>query len=85
MIATVTKVMAEMVDTLRDEAATLSGEAATQLVHRHAERTRPVAVRPLASLRATERAGTATVQWRHGLIATVDHPVDVWCCGCPTR
>ncbi len=72
MIAMVTKVMAEVVDTLRDEASTLSGGAAAQLVHRHADRTRPVSVRPLASLRACEAAGTATVRWRHGLVATVD-------------
>ena len=72
MIATVTKVMAEVVDTLRDEASTLSGGAAAQLVQRHAERTRPVSVRPLASLRACEDAGTATVRWRHGLVATLD-------------
>ena len=76
IIATVTKVMAEMVDMLRDDAATLSGDVATRLVRRHAERTRPVPVRPLASLRATERSGAVTVQWRHGLIATVDHTAD---------
>ena len=57
-IATVTKVMAEMVDTLRDEASALSGGAAAQLTQRHAERTRPVSVRPLASLAAAEPAGT---------------------------
>ena len=72
IIATVTKVVAEMIDTLRDEASTLSGGAAAQLTQRHAERTRPVSVRPLASLEAAELAGTTTIQWRHGLVATVD-------------
>jgi ribosomal protein L16 Arg81 hydroxylase len=71
-IATVTKVMAEMVDRLRDEAAMLSAGAAAHLIQRHAERTRPVAVRPLASLEASESAGTARVQWRHGLAATIE-------------
>jgi ribosomal protein L16 Arg81 hydroxylase len=72
IIATVTKVMAEMVDTLRDEAATLSAGAAAHLIQRHAERTRPVAVRPLATLEASESAGTSRVQWRRGLVATID-------------
>ena len=71
-IATVTKVMAQMVECLRDEATSLSGGAAARLTHRHAERTRPVPVRPLASLEASESAGTTIVRWRHGLVATVD-------------
>ncbi len=72
IIATVTKVMAEMVDTLRDEAVMLSGGAAALLTQRHAERTRPVSVRPLATLAASESADTTRVQWRHGLVATLD-------------
>jgi ribosomal protein L16 Arg81 hydroxylase len=72
IIAAVTKVMAEMVDTLRDEAAILSGGAAAQLMQRHAERTRPVSVRPLATLEASESADTTGVQWRRGLVATID-------------
>ncbi|HEY9263390.1 MAG TPA: cupin domain-containing protein [Mycobacterium sp.] len=72
IIASVTKVMAEMVDTLRDEASALSGGAAAQLTHRHAERTRPVAVRPLATLAATQAADSIRVRWRHGLVATLD-------------
>jgi len=72
IIATVTKVMAEMVDTLRDEGASLSGAAAAQLTRRHADRTRPVPIRPLASLAAADAAGTTPVRWRHGLIATVE-------------
>jgi hypothetical protein len=41
-------------------------------MQRHAERTRPVAVRPLATLEALESADTTGVQWRHGLVATID-------------
>ena len=70
--ATVTKVMAEVVDTLRDDAALLSSGAAAQLMHRHAERTRPVAVRPLAALDAAQCADTTRVRWRHGLVATTE-------------
>ncbi|CAA0127024.1 putative ribosomal oxygenase [Mycolicibacterium vanbaalenii] len=76
MLATVTKVMAEVVGTLRDDAAALSGGAAARLARRHAERTRPVAVRPLASLAASESAGTTRVQWRHGLVGTVEDSGD---------
>ena len=68
--ATVTKVMAQVVDSLRDEAALLSAGAAAQLIRSHAERTRPLAVRPLAALDASECAGTSRVRWRDGLVAT---------------
>jgi hypothetical protein len=71
-IATVTKVMAQMVDLLRDESSMLSGGAAEQLSRDFVERTRPAPVRPLASLAAADDAGTATVRWRHGLVATVE-------------
>ena len=74
MIATVTKVMAEMVDCLRDQASFLSGGAATQMSRRFAEQTRPVAVRPLASLAAADRADTTTVRWRHGLVGAFEYP-----------
>jgi hypothetical protein len=73
IIATVTKVMAEVVDALRDDASTLSDGAAATLAQRHSERTRPVAVRPLASLAAGENAAVARVRWRHGLASTVEH------------
>ncbi len=73
IIASVTKVMAEVVDALRDEASTLSDGAATRLIQRHADRTRPVAVRPLASLQAGENASAAKVHWRHGLVTTIEH------------
>ncbi|HEX2285276.1 MAG TPA: cupin domain-containing protein, partial [Mycobacterium sp.] len=73
MVATVTKVMAEMVGCLRDEASLLGGGAATQLSRLFVERTRPVAVRPLASLSAADRADATTVRWRHGLVGTVEY------------
>jgi hypothetical protein len=41
-------------------------------MQRHAERTRPVSVRPLATLEASESADTTSVQWRRGLVATID-------------
>ncbi|KUI44845.1 cupin [Mycobacterium sp. GA-1199] len=75
-MATVSKVMAEMVGSLRDDAATLGAGAAAHLSQRHADRTRPVAVRPLASLAAADRAGETMVRWRHGLSATVDRSGD---------
>ena len=73
IIATVTKVMAEVVDALRDDAATVSAGAAAQLIQRHGAQTRPVAVRPLATLEASESAGTTRVRWRRGLVAAVEH------------
>jgi lysine-specific demethylase/histidyl-hydroxylase NO66 len=72
IIATVTKVMAQMVETMRDDATALSDAAADRLTRRHTERTRPIAVRPLATLDAATHADTTPVRWRHGLIATVD-------------
>ncbi|MCV6963930.1 cupin [Mycobacterium intermedium] len=76
IIATVTKVLAEMVESLRDNASEISDGVATALLRRHADRTRPVAVRPLASLSAVERADTVKVRWRHGLIATMHRTGD---------
>ncbi|OBA96203.1 cupin [Mycobacteriaceae bacterium 1482268.1] len=76
IIATVTKVMAEMVASLRDDASELCVGTAASLLRRHADRTRPVAVRPLASLSATEHANTVTVGWRHGLVGTVERAGD---------
>ena len=46
---------------------------AARLSDRHAERTRPVAVRPLATLEAAELAGAISVRWRHGLIGALRH------------
>ncbi|BBX10693.1 cupin domain-containing protein [Mycolicibacterium aichiense] len=69
--ATVTKVMAEMVAALRDNAATVSTGAAARLTDRYAGLTRPVAVRPLATLSAAADAD-AEVRWRRGLVAGLD-------------
>ncbi|OPX07561.1 cupin domain-containing protein [Mycobacterium sp. AT1] len=71
MVATVTKLVAELTDRLRDHVFELGEEAATRMRSRYADRTRPVAVRPLASLAAAEQAATTAVRWRHGLVATV--------------
>ncbi|MCG5434058.1 cupin domain-containing protein [Mycobacterium sp. MYCO198283] len=73
IIATVTKVMAEMVEALQDDAAAMSSGAAARLVRRHGERTRPVPVRPLATLAATAHAAATRVHWRRGLVASIEH------------
>lgn len=71
MVATATKLVAELTDRLHDHVSELGEDAATRMRSRFADRTRPVAVRPLASLAAAERAATTAVRWRHGLVATV--------------
>jgi ribosomal protein L16 Arg81 hydroxylase len=76
MAAIATKIMTEVSETMRQRAAEISDGAAVRLSRRHADRTRPVAVRPLATLAAAEHAGVATVRWRGGLVAGVDHFVD---------
>ncbi|MET0475782.1 MAG: cupin domain-containing protein [Mycobacterium sp.] len=76
MAATATKIMTELADTMRQRAAELSAGGAARMSQRHAERTRPVAVRPLASLAAAEHAETVTVGWRRGLVANVAHYAD---------
>lgn len=72
MVATASKLMAELVTTLRDRSTEFGEHAATRLSRRHADRTRPVAVRPLATLDAIDAMGPATFRWRHGLVSTVD-------------
>ncbi|BBX19535.1 cupin [Mycolicibacterium duvalii] len=72
MAATATKIIAELTETLRDGAPDLSDAVATRLAQQYAERTRPVAVRPLASLVAAEHADTVVVRWRRGLVATLE-------------
>ena len=74
MVATASKIMAEAIESLRDRAAEIGDGAAQRLSRRHAERTRPVAVRPLATLGALENAGAVTVRWRHGLVGTRREP-----------
>ena len=71
LTATTTKLIAELADRLRDRTPELGEHAASRLTRRFANRTRPVAVRPLASLEAAAQAATVAVRWRHGLIATV--------------
>ena len=73
MIATVTKIASEIIDSLRSDASSLSSGAATRMSRQFVERTRPAAVRPLASLTAANRAEITTVQWRHGLVANVEY------------
>lgn len=70
--ATTAKVIADMVAHLRDNAQMLSTAAADRLITRHSSRTRPEAVRPLATLRAAEQADTTAVRWRSALHATVE-------------
>jgi bifunctional lysine-specific demethylase and histidyl-hydroxylase NO66 len=72
MMATATKIIAELTETMRDRTSALGDNAARRLAQRYAARTRPVAVRPLASLEAAEHAATAVVRWRHGLVATIE-------------
>ena len=74
MMATAIKIIAALTATTRDGASALGEDAAVRLARRYAERTRPVAVRPLASLEAAEHAATTKVRWRHGLVATVSRP-----------
>lgn len=76
IIATVTKVMAELAETVREDAASLSAEAADTLTRRYADRTRPVAVRPLATLDAAATVDAVTVRWRHGLVASLEDSGD---------
>ena len=72
MAARTTKLIAELTETLRDRTQELAEDAATRLARRYADRTRPVAIRPLASLAAAEQAATAAVRWRRGLVATIE-------------
>lgn len=72
MAATATKAIASVIEAMRDRGAEFAEGAATRLARRHANRTRPVAVRPLATLEASENAATTTVVWRHGLVAAFE-------------
>jgi ribosomal protein L16 Arg81 hydroxylase len=76
MAAIVTKVMAELTETVQHNAGELSNISADRLSRRHARRTRPVAVRPLATMTAAAEAGTGAVTWRRGLHAHIDHQAD---------
>lgn len=70
--STTSKLIAQVSEVLRDRTASLADGAAQRLTRRHAERTRPVAVRPLAMVSAAANAGTVEVRWRHGLVASVE-------------
>jgi hypothetical protein len=71
MVAIGTKIVAEMTEALRDRTTDLGEGVARRLARRHAQRTRPVAIRPLAALSAIADAATIPVRWRHGLVADV--------------
>lgn len=75
--ALVGKTLDALVAALRDRANALESATATRLTARHADRTRPIAVRPLAVLDtiATIR-DTTRVQWRRGLVATIGRTPD---------
>jgi len=72
LAAIASKVLAALTDTVREHGAELGEGVAARMGRRHAERTRPVAVAPLATLDAAAAAATTTVRWRRGLLATVD-------------
>jgi bifunctional lysine-specific demethylase and histidyl-hydroxylase NO66 len=72
MASAATKIVAQLTDVLRDRTTELSDGAARRLSDRHAARTRPVAVRPLATLDALADAATVAVRWRHGLVGTLE-------------
>jgi hypothetical protein len=73
------KLIAQVTDTLRDRSSALSDGAATHLVRKFASATRPVPVRPLASLGALDRAGVINVRWRHGLVSSLERDADRVC------
>ncbi|OBK27068.1 cupin domain-containing protein [Mycobacterium asiaticum] len=73
MAALATKVMAEVAESMRHNATEIGEQAATRLTRRHAQRTRPAPVRPLAALVAAESAGSTSVRWRHGLAGTIEN------------
>jgi ribosomal protein L16 Arg81 hydroxylase len=70
--AIASKVMAALTETVRDRGAELSDRVAARMARRHSERTRPVAVPPLATLDAAAAADTTRVRWRRGLVATLE-------------
>lgn len=72
MTAIATKYLAELAEVLREGMSVLGEDVAAGLVQRHAERTRPAAVRPLSSFAAGENSDTVAVRWRQGLVATVE-------------
>lgn len=76
MAATAMSVMTELAEIIGHRGLEVADGAAARLSRRHAERTRPAPVRPLAALQAAEHADTATVRWRRGLVASIDHDLE---------
>ena len=74
--ATATKIIAEVAGQLRDHGSEFGDNAAAHIIARYARQTRPVAVRPLHSFEAAQHAPSVQVQWRHGLIGTIDRRGD---------
>lgn len=71
MEAEATKVLLAFADNIRDRAQELGSAVADDLTRSFAGRTRPAAVRPLATLAAMAGADTVCVRWRHGLISSI--------------
>ncbi|WP_020170986.1 cupin domain-containing protein [Gordonia polyisoprenivorans] len=70
--ALVGKTLAAALEVVRDRSTEIESGAAEILAHRHADRTRPASVRPLATVEALSNpASVGTVQWRQGLAAVV--------------
>ncbi len=65
------KVLAALTASVGDRGDELSDGVAARLARRHADRTRPVAVAPLATLDAVHNPDTTRVRWRRGLWATL--------------
>lgn len=74
--AEATKALLAFADELRDRAHEWGDGVATDLTREFASRTRPTAVRPLATLDAMANPGARRVRLRHGLIATVSADTD---------
>ena len=76
MSPAVAKVIALVVDRLRDDATDVSTAAAQRLSTQFASQTRAEAIRPLATLHAAERVASVRVRWRRGVIASLDQRAD---------
>ncbi len=76
MSPSVAKVIALMVDRLRDDATEISAAAAKRLTAQFASQTRAEAIRPLATMHAAERVDGVSVRWRHGVVASLDLGAD---------
>ncbi|MGZ8178351.1 cupin domain-containing protein [Williamsia sp. SKLECPSW1] len=74
--AEATKALLAFADELRDRAHEWGSGVASDLTREIASRTRPAAVRPLATLDAMTDVESVRVRWRHGLIATVSQDPD---------